>query len=412
MKSPTVRSRVLLLLLLVLPGCSWIPFFGGGDDDEVDRLEPVDLVDFEPEADVRRLWRQSVGEGLGRKFLMLEPVVVADRVVAADAYGRVEAFDRFSGRRLWRTSIGEPDDGGFFAGLNFFDRRDPSFVTGGLGAGGGRIYAGTTGGDVVALEAASGDEAWRINVGSEVLAPPTYGRGLVFVQTIDGRLVALEDDGSAIRWSYDNQVPVLTLRGTARPVFSDDVVYAGFANGNLAAVRADNGEPIWQERVMLPQGRSELDRIVDVDGAPLVSGAIVYAASFQGRLRAFRRADGQAFWEKEASSYHNLVEGYGQVYLVDEDAHVTAIDQGSADVAWKQESLHRRGLSSPFAFSNYVVVGDRNGYLHVLAQSDGRFLARRKIDGDGLRSPMAYADGTLYVLGNSGALTALEIQVK
>jgi outer membrane protein assembly factor BamB len=235
----------------------------------------------------------------------------------------------------------------------------------------------------------------------------------VFAQTSDGRLVALDGETGARRWTYDTQVPILTLRGTASPVVVGSVVFAGFSNGKIGAFRTENGELLWEQRIMLPQGRSELDRIVDVDGNVLISDqGAVYAASFQGRLKAMRPTDGAVLWERDASSYRNLAEGYGNIYLVDEQDIVTAVDQRTSDVVWTQSGLYKRKLTSPLAFSNYVLVGDGDGYLHVLAQSDGRFVGRKKIDGDGLSATMVVADGTVFCLSNGGKLVALTIETR
>lgn len=397
--------------LLLVSGCSWfswLPFIG--DDDE-DPMEPAPLVKFDEEVRIERSWKTGIGEGLGSKYLKLNPLVLADRVYVADGYGLIEARDRFSGKNIWRTQFASLDKG-FFARLNFYDRTDTSFVSGGVGSGAGYVFIGTTAGVVFAISAADGTIAWTADVGSEVLSRPTAGDGLIFVQTIDGRLLALEDESGEIRWSFDNQVPILTLRGTSAPMFDGGVVYSGYANGKVIALRADNGEPIWEHVVMLPEGRSELDRMVDVDSTPLVSGPILFAAAYQGRVKALRRSDGTLLWEKELSSYLDLGESYGHIYVVDDTDAVIAIDKQSAEVVWTQKGLYRRGLSSPIAFSNYLAVGDSDGYLHILAQSDGRFLGRRKLDGKGLRSNMVVADGLLYVLGNSGSLQALEIKVK
>lgn len=403
------RNWLIAGLVVFLAGCSsltWLPWIS-----EPDPLEPRKLVKFDAEVKISRVWKSSVGKGLGRKYLRLKPVILADRIYASDGYGRLQAHDRFTGKRIWRVQFGG-EDGGFFSSLNFMDRKDPSFVSGGVGAGSGYILLGTTDGEVVAFAAGDGVEQWRSNVGSEVLAPPITGDDMVFVQTIDGRLLALEGDTGQIRWSYDIQVPVLTLRGTATPVFDGDVVYAGFANGTMSAVGAVNGQPIWEHRLMLPEGRSELDRMVDVDASPLVRGPLVYGVSYQGKVKALRRSDGQALWELDMSSYLDFGEGYGQIYVVDDADRVIAIDQQTAQEAWRQDGLSLRKLSSPLVFSNYLAVGDNDGYLHILAQSDGRFLGRRKLDSSGLRSNMVYADGTLYVLGNSGSLHALEITVR
>ena len=405
-----MRNGALAIVMLALAGCSWFSWLPWVDrDDAKKKLKPAELVKFDAEVRVNRVWRSSVGKGLGKKYLRLDPKVLADRIYAADGYGELVALDRFSGKRIWRTRVGAVEKG-MLSAFNFLDRKDPSFVSGGVGAGAGFVLLGTTLGEVIAVSAADGTEVWRSRVDAEVLAAPVTGDDLVFAQTIDGRLLALEESTGEVRWSFDNQVPVLTLRGTSTPVYSGDVVYTGFSNGKISALRTENGEPIWEHRVMLPEGRSELDRLVDIDGSPLVSGPVVYAVAYQGKLKALRRADGAMLWEHDVSSFLDLDQGYGQVYVVSDNDVITAIDQQSAEVAWTQDSLQRRKLTSPIAFSNYVVVGDSEGYLHVIAQSDGRFVGRRKLDGKGLRSDMVVADGTLYVLGNSGSLFALKIK--
>jgi len=406
------RWIFLVLCSLLLAGCSWftwLPWVDG--DEEVDPSEPAELVDFDAEIDIKRLWKGGIGQGLGKKYLRLTPVIVAERIIAADAYGLVEARDRFSGKLIWRTEIGSVD-GGWFSSFDILDRRDPSFVTGGVGVGGGRVFLGTTEGEVIALDVADGAEIWRADLKSEVLAAPTAARELVFAQTIDGRLVAMDLDSGESKWFYDNQLPILTLRGTSAPVVENDIVYTGFANGKVLALRAENGEPIWEHRVMLPEGRSELDRMVDVDTTPLLSGANVFVGAYQGRVKALSRRDGRPRWEQEISTYLNLSTGYSQVYTIDEGDVITALNADSGEVVWVQEDFKNRRLSSPIAFSNYLAFGDEEGYLHVIAQRDGRHLARRKIDRKGVRSGLIVADGTLFVMGNSGSLQALNLELK
>lgn len=399
---------ITLAAVLFSAGCSWFSWLPWVDDEEKDPLEPAELVKFKAEVDIDTEWKKGIGDGLGRKYLRLRPLVLADRIYAADGYGYVAAFDRYSGKRVWEKQV-DTIERGFLSSLNFFDRRDRSFV-GGLGTGAGMVFVGTTTGFVVALSAADGAERWRANVQSEVLAASTAEEGLVFTQTIDGRLIALKEDTGEQVWSFRNPVPVLTLRGTASPVYSAGAVVTGFASGKVSAIRASNGEPVWEQRVMLPEGRSELERIVDVDGSPLISTGNIYVASFQGRVKALRQRDGSQIWEREISSFLDLAEGYSQIYVVAEDDVITAFDRDTGEVAWTQEGLKRRKLTPPLAFSNYLLVGDDDGYLHVLAQSDGRFIGRRKIDGKGLRSGMTVADSTVYVLGNSGKLSAITIE--
>jgi outer membrane protein assembly factor BamB len=401
-----LRNVLAALLLGTLAGCSafsWLPWV---DDEKEDPDKPAELTKYKAEVRIDRAWGGSIGDGLGKTYIHLVPFVVADRVAIADAYGYVEMRDRFKGKRLWKTRVGKDDK------RLFGDRRDPAFVTGAVGGGEGLVLVGTTRAEIVALEVTDGKERWRVRVSSEVLARPTAAEGLAFATTSDGRLVALDVKDGTQRWTYDTQVPPLTLRGTAAPVYSAGLVVTGFANGKIGAFRAQTGEPIWEQRIMLPQGRSELDRIVDVDGTPIVTGNAVYAASFQGRVKGIRPSDGSVLWEHEASTSVDLGEGFGQLYVVDEDDVITAIDQRTADVVWEQRALRKRKLSAPVAIGNYLVVGDDEGYVHVMSQSDGRLVGRRKIDGKGIRSTMVAADDLLYVLGNDGKFAALSIEAK
>ena len=412
-KRNAFRSAFLLTWVLLLSGCaafSWIPGIGDDEDDE-EKTEPAELVDFDAEVRLERQWKNKVGKGLGSKYIRLQPLVVADRVVAADAYGVVAAFDRFSGEKIWQQQVGEVERRA--SGLDrFLDRSDSGFVSGGVGGGEGLVLLGTTRGNVIALALSDGTEQWRTYVGSEIGAQPVAAQGRAFAHTIDGELIAFDAETGDKLWSYSSQVPLLTLRGTSTPVTGRDVVYTGFASGKVVALRANNGEPIWEQRIMLPEGRSELERIVDVDAAPLVTGNSVYAQAYQGRMMRILARDGRPRWEADVSSFLNLAEGYGQVYAVEEKDTVTALDQERGEVTWQHDLLARRALTAPLAYSNYLVVGDAQGYMHVMAQRDGRMMGREKVNGKGLRTPFVLADGTFFVLDNAGGLHAYKITTR
>ena len=396
-------------MAFVLGGCSWFSWLPWIDDAaKEDETKPAKLEQFNAEVRVTVQWQRKVGDGLGKKYIRLVPGVVADRVIAADGYGALVAFDRFSGKPLWQQQFAAVERPGF--GIKrLLDRRDPAFVSGGVGVGEGLVLIGTTQGEVIALDVADGSERWRTRVGTEVGAAPTAGNGRVYVQTIDDRISALDADTGDVAWTYDSQMPLLTLRGTSAPVFDQGVLYSGFANGKVVALRAENGEPIWEQRVMLPEGRSELDRIVDVDARIELDGASMYALAYQGRVAAISRREGRPMWEQELSGFLDMAQGYGQVYVIDEDDTVSALNKDSGEINWQQAAFARRKLTAPLAFSNYLVVGDEEGYLHVLAQRDGRLMGRRKLGGKGLRTQPIIADDMLYMLTNSGTLTALKV---
>ena len=404
----TRRPVALLLaaaLTALLGGCSW---FGGGDEEE---LGPEPLMDFEPEGRVVEDWSAGVGAGLGDRYTRLVPAVDDGVLYAADAYGLVEARDLDDGERLWETRIGSPG-GGIVGSLVFWGRDDDggSFVTGGVGVGEGRVFVGTEDGELVALDRGDGSEDWRARLSSEILAPAAAGDGLVFVMSEDGRLTALAaSDGTRV-WSYDTQVPVLTLRGTSAPVWSEPIVFAGFASGRLTALRGENGEVIWEHVVALPSGRSELERISDLDSTPLVTPVGAFVASYQGAVKSLRLLDGAVQWERPLSTYTSLGEGYGQVYSTDEDGVIRAMDQASGNVVWEQAGLARRGVTGPGVFGPWLAVGDAEGWVHLFAQADGRPVARLRVDRQGIRNAPIGVGDRLVVYGNGGRLAVLRFE--
>ena len=395
------RSLVWLLAAALLSGCaslSSLKFWG--DDDEAEA--PMPLPEIRAEVDLKREWSASIGKGLGDRFARLTPALLADLIIAADAYGTVAAYDRFTGKRRWSTRI-EATDEGF--GFGFGPKRDAAFVTAGVAAGEGIAVVGTANGEVVALDAANGRLLWRVAISSEAEGRPAIGDGLVYVCATDGRLTALDVLSGKARWNHDSQVPVLTLRGGGVVRYEDGVVYAPFANGKLVAIDGEDGEILWEHRMSLSQGRSELDRIIDVDSGATVLGRFIYSVNYNGNLKSLRRSDGSSVWEMKVSSFQPVATGYGNVYVVDDEDALIAVDQREASVLWRQENLLRRGLTAPTTASSYLAVGDSEGYVHLLAQSDGRLVGRAKA-GRGLFSPFLFADGLLYCYDDGGRLSA------
>ena len=403
-RSVSVRVFCLALVLSLLTGCaalSSLKFWG--DDDEVEA--PMPLPDINAEVSLKREWSASVGKGLGEKYARLTPALLADLIIASDAFGTVAAYDRFTGKRRWRTRI-EAVDEGFGFGLGA--KRDNAFVTAGVAAGEGVAVVGTSNGEAIALDVATGRVLWRVEISSEAEGRPAVGDGLVYVMAVDGRLVALDLLSGRERWNHDGQVPVLTLRGGGTLTYAEGVVYAPFANGKLVALDGEDGDILWEHRMSLSQGRSELQRIIDVDSGALVLGRFIYSVNYNGNLKSLRRTDGTSVWELQISSFQPLATGYGNVYVVNDEDGVIAVDQREANVLWRQERLLRRELTAPTVASSYLVVGDGEGYIHLVAQSDGRLVGRAKA-GRGLYSPLVFADGYIYCYDGGGRLSAYTI---
>ncbi len=362
-------------------------FFSDSEEEET----AAKLVDFDPELRLRTVWSIKVGNGQGKNFNELTPALDGGVIYVASANGLVLAVDSQSGDKLWQVKTGYT-------------------ISGGVGAGEGLVLFGTENAVVYALDQANGNELWRAAVSSEVLSPPQINSGLVALQTIDGKLIGLEASSGERRWIYETSLPDLTIRGTNRPILTSDAVVAGFSNGTLIAVDPDSGSLNWEERIAIPQGRYDIERVIDADGDLFRSGSKVIASSYQGNLMAFDIRSGRAVWGLEASSYQGVDEGFGNIYYTSARSHIIAVRNSSDEIAWENTSLDLREVTAPKTINNYVAVGDFEGYIHFLSQIDGHFVSRVKVDGDGIRSNLLSDGNILYVFGNSGKLSALSFQ--
>ena len=354
-------------------------------------LPPAELEDFTAEQELERSWERNIGVGQGKLFTHLSPVIDGLTLYAADAKGRVVSMDRDTGEVNWQVKLDER-------------------LSGAVGAGGGRVMLGTLDGEVIVLAEADGEELWRAQVSSEVLAPPQTNGDVVVVQTQDDKLTALDISSGEQRWIYESSLPVLTVRGHSTPVVNLRRVYAGLASGRVVALAADTGLPLWEERVAQPQGRSELERMVDIDGDLLLQDDVLYVVSFQGVMAALNAETGTPLWQYPASSHTGIAEGFGSLYVTHADGKIEAVDRNRAEPLWTNEDLLRRNLTAPVAFSSFVAVADFEGYVHLLAQTDGRLVARKRVDSKGVRAAPIVIGDTLYVYGNSGDLVALKLE--
>lgn len=386
--------RLLLLVLYgsLLSGCStmssWMDGLIGGEDNTT---PPTPLTDIEATVRLDKRWSSDVGVGYGDQFINLQPAVAGGRLFAADRKGRVVALDAGTGKRLWSTAT-------------------DAALASGPGVGEGLVVLGSSDGEVIALDADSGAVRWRVEVSSEVLSVPRVDLDKVIVQTADGTIAALDAADGRQVWINDRTVPVLTLRGTSSPAVARGLVVAGFSNGKLVAFSADTGVPVWEKSVAIPQGRSELERIVDIDGNPVIVSNAVFATTYQGRVAMLELTTGNIGWERDMSSSAGLGVDFSQVYVTDDQSRVWALSRTTGASVWKLDSLAWRGLTAPQPIGDYVAVADAQGYVHLLSRYDGHIAGRSEVDGDGIRArPLAVGD-TLYVFGNSGKLVAYTLQ--
>ena len=374
-------KRLLLALPALLVACS----------DTGPLREPAELVKVEsPAVKPRVVWDASPGDGGDELHTRLRLAVEPDVVVTADIGGEVHALSPQDGRRLWTADT----DARLVAGPT---------VSGAL------VLVGTLDAEVIALKRSDGSAAWRAAVSSEVMAPPASDGRVVVVRCGDGKVFGLNAETGARVWSFDRAVPPLTLRGLSAPLLNGGIAYIGLDNGRLVALRIDTGDVLWEEVVAAPSGRTELERIVDVDADPLITPEGIYAVSFGGELAAIGLTDGRVAWRRPIKSYSGVALAGGILAVTDENGVVWALDAQTGAAAWKQEALKFRRLSPPLVLGDYVVVADYEGYVHWLAPQDGRIVGRVRAVRDQVTAPPVEHEGRLYLLGDNGDVAAVTV---
>lgn len=353
---------------------------------------PRELTSIDATTELEPLWRESVGDGLGEAGYPVAPAQDGDTLFAADGRGLVEALDADSGETRWEVELDTP-------------------VSSGLTAVAGSLFLATRNGEVLSLDQDDGEVQWRARVTSEVLAAPQANQQLLVVQAVDGRVTALDRQSGDERWVYSGPRPSLTLRGTGTPTVIDPVTFAGFANGRLVTLDNRSGQPLWERRIAIPQGRSEIDRLVDLAGQPvLTQDGRLFVTSYNGRLAALDAPSGEVQWAQELSSYHTPILVGDFLFVVDEASHVIAVDAGSGNEIWRNEALEGRSLTAPAYATDHLVVGDAEGYLHLIDAREGEIVGRTRVDGSGLSVRPLTDRRRIYALANDGTLEALELR--
>ena len=347
-----MRRLVPFLAALALAGC------GGGPalDVGVTPAEPKPIE--QPDLTVRTLWAAQL-DRTGRHYLQLRPVAGDERAFAVDHTGHVYAYRAGDGDEIWQNQVA-------------------SRVSGGLGDGGDLLLMGGDA-EVMAVAKADGAVRWRAEVSSEVLAPPVRSGDVVVVRTVDGGVFGLAAGDGRQLWEFHEEAPLLTLRGNSTPVVTDGAVVIGGDNGRLVALDLDSGKKRWEQAVSEPRGRTDLERMADVDGHIVVRDHVVYAASYQGRLVAVSLDDGSMLWTRDLSSHTGVAAADDALYAVDEVADLWAVASRNGESLWRQTALHGRRLTAPAVQGDYVVVGDFEGYLHWVDRSDGHLAARARV---------------------------------
>ncbi len=381
-----IRRLLPLLLVVLSAGCGSLGSWFGRSDQT---LQPAKLQSIAQPIAIQQLWQTRVGGGARDPSLQLTPALADGRLYAASSDGTVVALDALSGRQLWANATRLPISGGV-----------------GLSAAGGLVLVGTTQGQVVALRQQDGQEAWRAQMTSEVLAPPRADGGVVVVRTIDGRFTGLDARSGERLWIHTHVVPALSLRGNSPPLVAGNLVIAGLDTGKLLVLSLDRGLPVTEKTIAPPRGRTEIERLIDIHSEPKIYGDTLYVAAYRGSVAAIDMRGGNLLWTREVSSYAGIDVDARQVYVSDDTDAVLALDRGNGGILWKQGELTGRRLSAPAVSDNHIVVGDFEGYLHWLSQDSGRIVGRVRAASKAIVAPPLAVGGIVFVQDQGGTLGA------
>ena len=377
------RLAVLFIAVGLLNSCG---LFTSDDNTE----PPAPLVDFTPHFQPQLLWTAS-SSGWSQKYQShLLPATDGKRLFIASPKGEAQALEISNGKKLWQISTG----------FSF---------SGGPGVGENLIVIGTKNGEVIAFSAEDGSQRWQTEVSSEVLSAPQVKEGRVFVRTLDGKLYAFNSREGAKLWVYERSSPMLSLRGVSSPLQAADFVFAGFDNGKVAVLEARSGKVVLEMQVAQPRGRTEIERLVDIDADLRIVGGILYVTAYQGRTAAFDLQNGELRWQRDTSSYAGFTVDDKALYLSDAEGHLLAFDRYTGNSLWKQTKLHARFITSPALLENYLVVGDKEGYLHWLEKENGNFAARVATDDTPFQVSPLVIGNILLALNNKGKIFAFSL---
>ena len=377
---PFGRNLLALSAAFLLSGCGLF-----GDDDE--ELEPAELIDFETKVPIKRAWKTNIGADADFLRVALRPMGDGNRIYAASVNGNVVALDAQRGKQVWRNKL-DID------------------LSSGPGVGEGLVVVVSADGYVVALAADDGTERWRAYISGESLATPLVHEEWVVVQAVDNKLTALSVFDGSERWTVEQSTPALTMRGSTSPMQVGQTVVTGFDNGRVMAVNLSSGDVEWDSMLAPPSGRSDLDRLSDIDGDIAVVGQDIYASGYQGRIASLAAESGQVLWARELSTYQGVSADWNSVYSTLDNGELVALNRNSGTEIWRQNALLRREPTVPVSFRTTVAVGDLDGYLHFFSNVDGEPVARVRAGKSAIVStPLVMAD-RLFVQSDDGSVSA------
>ena len=381
-----IKQKLFLLSILLISGCSTLDGLRFWQNDEVDPDEPKELSSFASQENIKVLWRNSYnGENEIGNFL---PSFNAQNIFFSDASGNVLSIDAKTGNDNWSVKL--------------------NFLASGTSAGFGIVVVADVDGNVIALDQIDGSVLWSSNVKGEVLSSVAIDAKIVVVKTGSGELLGLNKDSGEVIWSYRSTLPVLTIRGNSSPVIVDNLVYASFDNGRLGVFELNSGFQIWDGAISYVSGASELENLIDSDSNPVIEGGLIYTTNYQGNINIFDPSQKRSVWSNNASSFFSPIISRGMLMVVEENSSIKSFALKTLEESWINSDYLNRDLSNGVSYKDNIVVGDFEGYVHVINILNGRTVGREKLSRNPIKTILSRSD-SLYVIDEAFNLISIDL---
>ena len=384
------RSNLTITLVVsfvfFLSSCSSMSSIKFWENDEIDLEKPMRLININDKKDIKFNWSQifSGNNDLGN----FKPSFSSDSIYFADSSGSVKSIDISSGNVNWIKQF--------------------KSLASGTASGFGISVISDVDGNVIALNQNDGSVIWSKNIQGEVLSQSVINAKSVFVKTGSGELISLDKNTGEILWSYRAKLPTLTIKGSSSPVIDGDIIYATFDSGRLVAFNIDTGYPIWDGAISYAEGISELENIIDSDSNPYIEGGLIYTTNYQGNLNIFDIAQRRSVWQTELSSFYSPIISKGLIVVIDADSQIKSFSSKNLQESWRTDSYLNRNLSNPISYEGFILVGDFEGYVHIINPINGTTVGRKKISGKPIKNIISRSKN-IYVVDESFKLFSLSM---
>lgn len=352
---------------------------------------PAPLPEFTPEIEAVVLWHHDFG-GEGERLLGLVPVFDAQgRLYVATLRGELFSLDLAGGALEKREEL-------------------KLSLTAGPALDGENLYLGAEN-LLVAADREDLKMAWRKETSGLILAAPTGSDEAITTLCSDGTIEVFDHQGKRL-WRYRQTPPPLSLRGDPSPVIlSDGTLLVAFADGTLARFELLSGKLLWKRKVALASGESEVERVVDINETPVVEDDVAYLSAYYGGVMAVSLFEGEPLWvRRDIVAAHAPALDVPFLFVSDMRGDLWALDPETGQSYWKQEALHRRNLTAPAVLGNLVAVGDFEGYVHFLTQTEGRIVGRVRVGNAPIKKLLPTGSVGVLVWSRAGDLALIGIK--